>query len=69
MAKLRLIVLFFLVISCDKSNDCIDESQITDFGCAMDYNPVCGCDQVTYPNACMAGNAGVKRWTEGECDN
>ncbi len=48
---------------------CIDESQI-DQGvlCSSIYEPVCGCDGVTYSNSCVAENYhGVTSWTEGEC--
>ncbi|GAB2958677.1 hypothetical protein GCM10027048_27200 [Hymenobacter coalescens] len=47
---------------------CIDESKIRrDAMCTMQYEPVCGCDQKTYGNACQATNAGVTRFTPGEC--
>ena len=36
--------------------------------CTMDWNPVCGCDGVTYGNACTAKAAGVPRFTEGACE-
>ena len=35
--------------------------------CTMDWRPVCGCDGVTYGNACGAKAAGVPEFTEGEC--
>lgn len=47
--------------------DCIDKSKISNDPCAMDYDPVCGCDNKKYSNACMAEHAGVTRWTKGEC--
>ena len=36
--------------------------------CTMDWNPVCGCDGVTYGNACGAKAAGVPRFTGGACE-
>lgn len=36
--------------------------------CTMDWRPVCGCDGVTYPNACGAKAAGIDQYTEGECE-
>ena len=35
--------------------------------CTLDYTPVCGCNGVTYGNACAAVNAGVQIASRGEC--
>ena len=49
--------------------DCIDESKISDASiCTEEAQPVCGCDGLTYGNACNADKAGVTEWTEGVCE-
>ena len=35
--------------------------------CTMDYEPICGCDDRTYSNACVAAAAGTSVAYPGEC--
>lgn len=37
--------------------------------CIEIYQPVCGCDGVTYSNKCYASSGGVSSWVDGECAN
>lgn len=54
--------------SCPSPTSCIDSAQICDTCiCLSLYDPVCGCNGVSYSNPCLAYNAGLLNWTPGLC--
>ena len=60
--------------SCKKQHEpgaCIDEEKRNRnwfAPCTQEAKPVCGCDGVTYGNACEADRAGVTSYTDGPCN-
>ncbi len=64
-----LILMSLFFISCNKDITCIDESLVKDGPCTKELYPVCGCNNITYNNVCLANNAGVLSFSEGECKN
>lgn len=63
--------LFFFLIGWfgTTAQDCVDSTLIDlETACFALWDPVCGCNGVTYGNECEAENwGGVTSWTSGEC--
>jgi hypothetical protein len=68
-------LLFLLFITACSSKDkgtepeCIDDNLIDETSvCIEIYDPVCGCNNMTYSNSCYASINGVIDYTSGRCD-
>jgi hypothetical protein len=75
MRKLILLLFIPLVFACDEDSDdvpnmCVDETLIDlESVCTEEFQPVCGCDDITYNNSCEAFNwHGVIAYSDGPCD-
>lgn len=75
--KKAILLFAFLVFACssgegsdDTPNMCVDETLIDlELDCVQIFQPVCGCDGVTYSNSCEALNwNGVIAYEDGPCD-
>jgi hypothetical protein len=63
--KLLCLLLPLSILACNK--DC-QENTNSNVVCTEQYDPICGCNDKTYGNACLAGAAGITSFTKGECE-
>ncbi len=69
MKTMLIAIVTLVLLSCEKkdvSSDCVENIN-PNIVCTKQYDPVCGCNNKTYGNACMAGAAGVRVVAKGEC--
>ncbi len=58
-----------LLFSCNKDEDDRCKSKKKLIACTKEYMPVCGCNNITYSNKCVAESEGINRWVRGKCNN
>lgn len=61
-----LLTLLLAFAACHSTKECVEKIN-PDCVCTLQYDPVCGCNNKTYGNACAAECAGIKQYTKGEC--
>ena len=71
MKKLMIVIVLAMMFACEKQSlvvepDCVEKIN-PDVVCTTQYDPVCGCNNKTYGNACAAGAAGIRVLYNGEC--
>jgi len=69
MKKLFAMLVLVAMLGCQKEKvdaDCLEKPHDGRI-CTLIYIPVCGCNGITYGNACAAESLGITKYTQGEC--
>tara|TARA_B100000575_G_C23014796_1_gene584453 strand:- start:211 stop:438 length:228 start_codon:yes stop_codon:yes gene_type:complete len=71
---ISILLLNLFILGCNEKvttneKNCIDINKIEeDVACIEIYQPVCGCNNVTYSNDCYASRNGLTSWENGVCN-
>ena len=70
MKKNILILFGLLFVSCldGSKDDCLEEINVNVTDCEKIFEPVCGCNNETYVNACTAEAYSIFTYSEGSCN-
>lgn len=62
-----LFAIIILGLAACKKDKCEEKSKDPNYSCSLVYDPVCGCNHVTYANDCVANCYGITEYTRGTC--
>ena len=63
------LLIFSFLNGCSKSENQTCKSEKKLIACTKEYMPVCGCDNISYSNKCVAQSEGVNTWSIGACND
>lgn len=66
MKHLLFISILLCGLGCKNTSECVENVNPA-CSCILIYDPVCGCNNKTYSNSCMAECSGITTYSKGEC--